>query len=336
MKIFLTGATGFIGLNLLTKLLKHNFDVMCYVKDPEHQTELESMGCQVVVGNLSERDKMINYLADVDVVIHLVGIGNVAETSDKAYQLYREINLEGTKNIAIAAATKKVKKFIYLSSVAALGSKCEGIMDENSKPAPLVPYERSKWESELVLQDIAGKFRLPIFILRPVWVVGKRSRNEDIIKLAKMIKTRFVPLVNGGRFYTALTSVDSVVEAIFCCINKNIEGYRTYIISDRNSYQQKELIHMITSSLIKYGAVLRRPIIIPIPRFLMLVVGSLCEYLAKILDIPPFLSRKRVYSMSQNRRYSITRAQNELGFSPKDIVSGIEDEIRWLIDKKKI
>ncbi|MDP7520916.1 MAG: NAD-dependent epimerase/dehydratase family protein [Candidatus Pacearchaeota archaeon] len=336
MKVFITGITGFIGLNLLGKLLKKNNNLTCYIRNSKYKSELEKKGCKVVIGELSDYNKLVKSLKRIDVVIHLVGIGNVSENSDEAYKLYQKINVEGTKTIAEASIKAKVKKFIYLSSVAAMGSYCNGIMDENSKPNPVIPYEKSKWESELALHETSSKSKLKVFILRPTWVIGKGDRKKDIIRLVNMIKKGFVPLLSGGKFHTILVSVDSVSDAIICCLNKNTKIFGTYIISDKKSYKQRELVNMITNSLIKNNIISRKPIIIPIPEPLMLVMGDIFEYLAKIFKTQPFISRKRVYSMSQDRNYSISRAKKELGFSPKPVKLSIDDEIKWLKKQRKI
>tara|TARA_Y100000034_G_scaffold19272_1_gene21680 strand:+ start:1182 stop:2192 length:1011 start_codon:yes stop_codon:yes gene_type:complete len=336
MRIFITGITGFIGLNLLDKLSKKNHNLTCYIRNSKYKSELEKKGCKVIIGELSDYNKLVSNLKKIDVVIHLVGIGNVSENSDEAYKLYQKTNVEGTKTIAEASIKSKVKKFIYLSSIAAMGSYCNGIMDEKSIPNPVIPYEKSKWESESALHEISNKSKLKIFILRPTWVIGKGDRKKDIIKLVNMIKRGFVPLLSGGKFYTILVSVDSVTEAIICCLNKNVKVSGTYIISDKRSYRQKELINMIADSLIKNKIISRKPIIIPIPKPLMLVMGDIFEYLAKIFKTHPFISRKRVYSMSQDRNYSILRAKKELGFSPKPVKLSIDEEIKWLRKQGKI
>ncbi|MAH03440.1 hypothetical protein CMI39_01495 [Candidatus Pacearchaeota archaeon] len=336
MKIFITGITGFIGLNLLDKLLKKKHKLKCYIRNSKDKLKLEKKGCKVVVGELTDYNKLVKNLKKIDVVIHLVGVGNVSENSDEAYKLYQKVNVEGTKTIAQASIESKVKKFIYLSSIAAMGSFCEGIMDENDKPNPIIPYEKSKWESELALHEISNKSKLKIFILRPTWVIGKGDRKNDIVKLVNMIKRGFVPLLSGGKFHTILVSVDSVSDAIICCLNKNIKVFGTYIISDERPYKQRELVSMITNSLIKNNIISRRPIILSIPKPLMLVMGDVFEYLAKIFKTQPFISRKRVHSMSQDRNYSILRAKKELGFSPKSVKLSIYEEIKWLKKQGRI
>ena len=336
MKILITGATGFIGLNLLEKLLKSNNSLTCYIRNENNKRELELMGCKVVVGELSDYNLLVKSLKDIDVVIHLVGIGNVSENSKEAYENYREVNVKGTEVLAKASIKSGVRKFIYLSSIAAMGSKCSGIMDEKSKPCPKIPYEKSKLESELILQDLSKKSNTQFFILRPTWVVGKGDRGRDILKLAKMIKKSLVPLINGGRFYTMLVSVDSVSSAIICCLKRDIKNPEIYIISDKKSYQQRELINMISSSMIKQGLVSGKPFIICIPKFFMFSASFIIEILTRIINIPPFISRERVHSMSQNRHYSISKAEKELGFVPTPVERAIDDEIKWLNQENKI
>ena len=330
MKIFLTGATGFIGSNLINKLLKLNVHLTCYIRNKNNKKELENKGCKVIIGEILDYDKLVDSLKNMDVVIHLVGIGNVSENSEEAYQNYKKINVEGTETLARASIKARVKKFIYLSSIAAMGSKCEGVMDENSKPNPTIPYEHSKLESELVLQNLSKKSEMQFFILRPTWVIGKGDRGKDILKLARMIKKGFVPLVNGGKFYTMLVSVDSVADAIICCFKKNIRGFRIYIISDEKSYQQKELINMISDSMIEQKLISKKPLIIYVPKSLLFSAGLLMEIMTKITNSTPFISRKRVHSMSQNRHYSISKAKNELRFIPTPVKKAVDEEIKWL------
>ncbi len=337
MRVLVTGVTGFIGRNLLEKLLSlKKIKVICYIRNSKYKKELEKKGCKVIMGELTDYAKLVKSLKKVDLLIHLVGIGNVSVDSKEAYEEFKKINVSATENITKAAIKAKVKKMIYTSSIAAMGSECNGVMDETSTPHPRISYEKSKYEAELMLEKLAEKSHLQIFILRPGWVIGKGDKGSDIIKLANMVKKGFVPLINGGKFHTMLVSVDSVTDSIILCFKKKIKGSRVYIILEERSYKQKELIYMIADSLIKENIISKRPAILYLPKPLMFVAATFFEVLSKVAKTLMFISRKRVHSMSQDRHYSIKKAKKELNYSPKGIIPAIESEISWLKGENKI
>ena len=150
MKALVTGATGFVGNYLIEELLKHNYKITCLVRK---ETKLHNQNkINLVLGNITNKESVDEAVKGKDIVFHLVGIGNISALSRDSYEKFREVNVEGTRNVLDACKKYKVKKIIYLSSTAAMGLIKKSVINENDICNPKTPYQKSKYESEQLIK----------------------------------------------------------------------------------------------------------------------------------------------------------------------------------------
>ena len=150
MKVFLTGGTGFVGGNMLKRLLSEGHTVRALVRDPQKAGPLRQRGIELVAGDVVEGKGLEEGLRGCDVAIHLVGI--IAEKGKNTFEAVHHI---GTRNVVEAAKRAGVKRYVQMS---ALGVRADG-------PAK---YQTTKWRGE----EEVRKSGIPYCILRPSLIFG--------------------------------------------------------------------------------------------------------------------------------------------------------------------
>jgi uncharacterized protein YbjT (DUF2867 family) len=150
MKVFLTGATGFVGRNMLQRLLSEGHTVRALVHDPQKSNQLAQTGAELVAGDVVEGTGLAEGLRGCDAAIHLVGI-----IVEKGRNTFAAVHHIGTRNVVEATKLSGVKRFIQMS---ALGVRADG-------PAA---YQTTKWRGE----EEVRKSGIPYCILRPSLIFG--------------------------------------------------------------------------------------------------------------------------------------------------------------------
>ena len=136
----------------------------------------------------------------MDIIYHMAAISGNQLPSEDAFQLFRRINVEGTRNILEEASRSEIRKFIHLSSIAAMGIVRECPISEKSDCNPILPYQVSKFESEqLVKEYIRNGF--PAVILRPTKIYGIGEHEYSYLTIARQCKKGFFPKVGKGHNY---------------------------------------------------------------------------------------------------------------------------------------
>src|SRR3954447_24378791 len=130
MRVFMTGATGFIGGHLGRKLLARGDSVRALVRSPEKGRELEDLGCELVVGDLSDDAAIAAGLEGCDAAIHGAAVYEVGIPESEHRAMY-EANVLGTERVLRAALAAGTAKVVYVSTVAAFGNTHGEVVDES-------------------------------------------------------------------------------------------------------------------------------------------------------------------------------------------------------------
>lgn len=320
MKALITGATGFIGSHLVEKLLKKGYEITCLTRKVTSTGWLEGLDIKFIEGNCSNKNSLDNYVNGYDYIFHLSGLKKTNSRDD-----FYSVNTRGTENIinAIVKKNPNIKRFVYLSSLAAFGPKVNDSMPtEEQEPHPVSDYGNSKLNGEnaiLKYSDI-----IPISILRPSVVYGPRDR--EIFLLFKLIKRGFLPFWGDG--YTSLMYVDDLIDAIILTVENEISIGKTYFISDGVIYSNEDIIKEIASVLHV------RPLKIKLPRRILPTIGFFGERISKIMGKDTMINRDKIKElMYSDWVCDITKAKNDLCFQPK---VGIKEGIKWTADWYRI
>jgi nucleoside-diphosphate-sugar epimerase len=171
--VLVTGATGFVGRALCTRLSELGYVVRCATRSGILAPPLQGFHA-VNVGDLGPDTDWSHVLSDVSIVFHLAARTHVLrETARDAFANYRRINVEGTLSLAQAAIRARVHRIVFLSSIKVNGEQTHSIpFDEDMTPQPEDAYGISKWEAEQALRAIARDRGIETAIVRSPLVYG--------------------------------------------------------------------------------------------------------------------------------------------------------------------
>jgi nucleoside-diphosphate-sugar epimerase len=316
MKALVTGATGFIGSHLCEELARRGYQVTCLVREKSDLKWIENIDLTFITGDCKNIDSLFSAVTDNDYVFHLAGLTKACSRDD-----FFCANTEGTENLIKAVAEKnpKIKRFVYLSSLAAAGPSNNGSpLREDAEPRPVSSYGRSKLEGEravLKYQDT-----IPVTILRPSAVYG--PRDKDFFIFFKMLKQGVFPY--WGKCYYSLLYVDDLIEGIIlAATNKKAEG-ELYFLADSTFYTNEEIVHAISSAL---GT---RAIRLRVPRFVM----PFFAYIGERIKRPGIINRDKMNELSYSHWIcDVKKAREDIGFIPK---VRIKEGMKWTADWYRI
>lgn len=153
MRVFLTGATGFVGGHLLKQLVNEGHSIRALVRDPQRSGSVKGSQIELVAGDIVDGTGLDEGMRGCDTVIHLVGI--IAETGKATFESVHHV---GTRNMTEAARRSGITRFIHMS---ALGVRADGVAE----------YQTSKWKGEEAVRGSG----IPFCILRPSLIFGAGS-----------------------------------------------------------------------------------------------------------------------------------------------------------------
>ena len=223
-KVFLTGATGFIGSRVAEILrLREGLEVRALVHNPGNASRLARLDVEMVQGDLGSKTDLIKLMDGCDAVIHCA-IGTAWGEPKKIF----DVTVEGTRRLASAALTSGKKRFIHVSTMSVYGDdlKLNGLLLENQPVSPVKGsiYGESKAKAEKVILDYVKK-GLPAVIFRPARVFGPFS-NIFITRPLMAMKEGGFEWLSSPNVPCDMVYVDNVVEAFLCALfaEENVMG----------------------------------------------------------------------------------------------------------------
>jgi dihydroflavonol-4-reductase len=321
MRAFVTGATGFIGGNLVRQLLADEYEVRALVRADSDLRNLTGLPVERVAGSLEEIQSLTEQMAGCDVVFHVAAHYSLwARDRDSIYR----INVAGTKNLLHAARAAGVRRFIHTSSVAAIGVPPAGTIGTEETQTTLAAlvsdYKRSKFLAEEAARE-AIKEGLDVVIVNPSTPVGpydlKPTPTGEII--LRFLQNRMPAYVHTG---LNLIDVEDVARGHILAWRKGRVGER-YILGHRN-LTLKEMLEMLAAITGKAA-----PRIV-VPHVLPLTAAYLDEMiLSRWFGKTPQVSFYSVQMSQHAMYYDSAKAVRELGLPQSPIEDALERAVRW-------
>ena len=253
-KILITGGSGFVGTNFISKLSTDKYEIFSLdINAPKKTIEkINYINMDIRSEDIQSLLKKIN----PKTIVHLAAQASVS-ISARDPQLDNDINLNGSLNLFIKSINSDLEKFIFFSTGGAIyGEEIGKKFNETDPPKPLSPYGISKLIFENYLNYFSYKkiSKSKITILRPGNIYGPWQNPDGeagVISIfaKKMLKNETVSIFGSGKEYRDYIYVDDVIEFLFYVINSNIIG--TYNLSSGISTKTIEIFENI-SNLLSY------------------------------------------------------------------------------------
>lgn len=258
-KILITGATGFIGQELLQQLIaKKNVDLTALVRNQSQK--IPNDVAQVVINsNVGCADTP--FPEGLTTLVHLAGRAHVLkETSSSPLDLYRADNVAFTLDLARKALATGVKRFIFMSSIGVNGSSTASTpFNESSIPAPKADYAISKWEAEQGLRELLKGTDMELVIIRPPLVYAGHAPG-NFRRLLKLVATGLpLPLASVDN-RRSMVSLRNLVDFISLCIEHPAAANETFLISDGVDLSTPEIIERLAEGMGKRASLVPMPL----------------------------------------------------------------------------
>jgi nucleoside-diphosphate-sugar epimerase len=262
MRVLVTGASGFIGRPLVAALAGTGYSVRAAVRDRRTQNFPE--GVEVVLQpDLAIPIFWAPLVAGMDGVVHLAGIAHVG--SDVPDDMYDGVNHLATAELARAASTGGLRRFVFMSSTRAqAGATSDEPLTEAGVPHPTDAYGRSKLAAEAAVRA-AG---VPYTILRPALVYGPGAKGNfaSLMRLAALP----IPLPLGALSNRrSLLALDNLISAVRFSLEDARAINETFLVADPQPISVAELVSMLRT------AAGRKPQLVSLPRGVLSALLSL-------------------------------------------------------------
>ncbi len=319
MKILITGASGFIGSHLADALHKKGHQLRCLVRTTSSLEWIKHLPVEYAYGTLFDTDALAKAVKNVDYIYHVAGL-----TKAKSREEYFQGNQIATRNLldAALAANPTIKRFIHVSSQAAVGPSAGGIpVDEQTPFHPITAYGESKMEAEK--ECLQRMDKIPITITRPPAVYG--PRDKDVFAFFETMNKGLQPMIGFNNKEVSLIHVTDLVNGIVLA-GEHPKGIgQTYFISSERFYNWKEIGEITARVMGKKGFRLRVPV------SLVYTIAGISELYSAITRKAVLLNYEKAKDIVQDAwTCSIAKAKQGIGFAEqRTLEEGIRSTVAW-------
>jgi dihydroflavonol-4-reductase len=315
---FVTGGTGFIGLNLVELLTQSGWDVVALYRPNSRLKYLRKYPVRLVEGAIEDATSLERAVPeDVDAVFHVAG--DVSLWSGHKQRQWRT-NAEGTRNMVAAALAKRSRKFVHTSSTAVYGLPAEPFDETSPKLGrDSFDYQKSKTVAEEEVQKGVAQ-GLDAVLLNPANVIGRYdwSTWSQFIRLAANRQLFRIP---PGR--ACYADVGAVVRAHLAAVEKGRTGENYILGGEQASYA--EIVELV-------GKLLGQPTNTGVGRpFVLRLAGRVSERISMITGKEPTISQESAAIVCANIICRSDKAARELDYRPASLETMFRDCIDWMI-----
>ena len=305
MEALITGATGFIGANLVEAVTQHGWQVRALHRTTSSLKALQGLRYASVLGDVTDADSLLPAMRGVDVVFHVAAVADYWRVGKE--RLYH-VNVDGTRNVLQAARDCGVKRVVYMSSVAALGRPPFGQPVNESAPFNLKPEQFHYGYSKVLAENYVRAFvaaGMDAVIVNPAVVIGPRDVNlisgSLIVEAARNLIPAYPP---GG---VCVIDVADVCAACIAAAERGRTGER-YILGGEN-LRHRELLGIVCD-------VVGRPRpVLPAPGFVMRGLGGLVDLARNVAHLSLPIDGEQARFSADTFWFDSTKARRELGLT---------------------
>lgn len=316
MKYLVTGATGFLGSHIVRRLLRDGYNVCILRRANSSLQDLQGLSFEEVIGDITDGAALQKAVAGVDVVIHAAA--RISYWPQEADETLR-INGYGTFCVANAARKAGVRRFVYVSTIMAIGIPDPGTVGDEDSIYPLCknPYTEGKFGGEAVLEQLVEQ-GLPAVTVNPGVIIGpidRRRATGGLFFPGKINRYFYIP---GGM---SVVDVEDVVDGILRAAEKGRVGERYLLTAENLTYRQMR-------SVIAEEMNEPKPCI-PISAAMLKGLASFSDWVARYTHRRPSISRPMAEFLPLELFFTSRKAQRELGWTFRPFRDSVKRAIAW-------
>jgi dihydroflavonol-4-reductase len=319
MKAFVTGGTGFIGQQVIKKLLARQYDVYALARSEASAAKLAELGCTIVPGDITNVESMRQGMDGSDVVFHIAAWYKLGAAD---WIEVERINVGGTRNVLRLAHELGVPKIIYTSTVAVFGDTQGQLVDESFyQGGPfLTEYDRTKWLAHYKVAVPLIEQGAPIIIVMPGGVYGP----GDTSVLAEMMRLfyRGLPALPAPEMTLTYAHVEDIAEGHLLAMDKGRIG-ESYILAGP-AIPLGEMMDFWSHLTGKRAPLLR------IPGRMLRPFAPVMGALEAIFPVPAAFSREATQSLGATYMARSDKARAKLGWQTRPLQTGMLETFDWI------
>jgi dihydroflavonol-4-reductase len=326
MKCFVTGASGFVGSNLVHELSVRGHEVRTLLRAGSDRRALEDLEFETVEGDLSNRSRLIDAMRGCDWCFHVAASYHLWL---RDYAPMYAANVEGTRNVLEAAAASGCSRIVYTSTVGCIGlprrangkltptdeaaSTCEAQMSNH--------YKRSKWQAEQIALELAAK-GLPIVIVNPTAPIGPRDvKPTPTGKVIVDFLNRAMPAyLDTGLNWV---HVRDVAVGHILAAEKGATGQRYILGHAQGNWNMREMLGVLAEIT---GL---PPPTVRIPYWIALLAAHSNELLSNLTGKPPKAPLGGVRMAKYKMFFNPAKAVSELGLPQTPPHQALAEAVEW-------
>ncbi|MBN2520004.1 MAG: NAD-dependent epimerase/dehydratase family protein [Bacteroidales bacterium] len=321
MRVFVTGANGFLGCNLVRELLKRKHKVIAFVQYNQDITNIKDLNITIKYGDLLEPDSINKALLGCEALIHVAAVTYIWPYRS---EIQKKINIEGTRNIMRAAIDNNIYRIIHVGTANSFGFGSKEKLGDEEKPYMAGKYKMdymdTKYAAQQVVLEMTKSQGLPAIVVNPTFMFGPYPSKLACAKMIYSIfKGKSPGYTKGGRNYIA---VKDVCVGIVNALTKGKIG-ECYILGNKNlSYNEIFiLIAKVTNTV---------PPKFFIPNFVVKLYGFILTQIARITFTEPLFSYRMAQMSCDDHYYSSAKAVKELELPQTPIEEAIKETFEWM------
>jgi NADH dehydrogenase len=303
MRVLVTGATGFVGQEVLRELRRQAHETVILARDPESVRARRAgsqFGVVVRPGEVTDAASLRAAIEGTEAVIHLVGI-----ISESRKATFERVHHQATKNLLAAGKASGVRRFLHMS---ALGTR----------PNAVSRYHQTKWSGE---EEVRGS-SLPYTIFRPSIIYGPEDHFVNLY--ARIIRfSPIVPLLGRGNARLQPVAVECVARAFVAALEEPAADRMTLDLCGPERFTLAEIVDQILTVLGK------RRLKVRIPKGIAWAQATVLEWLWRgILGTAPPLNRDQLLMLEEDNVGDPSQAYNLFRLEQRPFQAGIAQYLR--------
>jgi nucleoside-diphosphate-sugar epimerase len=324
MKVFVTGATGFIGKPLTIRLAEQGHLVHALYRSISKTRKLDHKNITLFMGTLNDRDSIKKAIAGCEQVYHVAAF---ARAWSRDPEQYVRQNTEGTKNVLDCSLRAGVKRVVFVSTAGVFGpSENNRIIDEQTPYPDKYPtlYDLSKRMAEELALGYNTK-GLSVMVVNPtrVYGPGPLTGSNGIARIIhSYIRGKWYFMPGNGKSTGNYVYIDDVIDGLIKAIQQGTPGSRYLLGGSDASF--KELMAEIAKQSGRRSRLFR----IPFP--LLILISRMIVLWSRISGTEPLIAPDFLNKFRQDYRVSSGLARKELDYQPVPLEEGIRKTIEWL------